>query len=74
MFIYSRDLNVNDKRKGEIIPISTIRRRLQLVPRFSGMTNSLVINADTSLDKPNNDMLKYSLNSYADKELYQSVY
>jgi len=47
---------------------------LQLVPRFSGMTNSLVINADTSLDKPDNDMLKYSLNSYADKELYQSVY
>ena len=36
MFIYSCNLNVNDKQKGEIIPISTIRRRLQLVPRFSG--------------------------------------
>jgi len=70
MFIYSCNLNFNDKWKGEIIPISTIHRQLQLVPWFSGTTNSLVINADTSLDKPNNDMLKYSLNPYVDKELY----
>lgn len=56
-------------RKGEVIPMSSIARFVQLVPKFGAeimdqvsSTNSMDIVRD------------YYVNSFADKEVYQSVW
>ena len=68
MFVVSR-LEEDGVRDGSIIPIASITRFIQLVPKFGSIAapelrahNSMAIWRD------------YYINSFADKEIYQAVW
>jgi hypothetical protein len=54
---------------SEVIPIDSIARFVQLVPKFGGYIDDS-LSTDTSLDT----CRYFYLNSFADKEIYQSVW
>jgi hypothetical protein len=56
-------------RKGEVIPISSIARFVQLVPKFGpGIADQ--VSSINSMDI----VRDYYVNSFADKEIYQAVW
>lgn len=70
MYIAVRDLEPDGSRRGEIIDVHRIVRRIELIPQFGGQVRSN-IDANNSLEL---DDLSYSVNSFTDKEIYQSVF
>jgi hypothetical protein len=57
--------------KGDIVPLSSISRFVQLVPHFGRNTRDDHALTDlTSLDR----CQYFYINSFADKEIYQAVY
>lgn len=70
MYIAVRDLNEDATRRGEIININRITRRIELIPQFGGRVPSAV-NSNTSLEL---DDLSYCVNSFTDKEIFQAVF
>lgn len=70
MYTAVRDLNEDGSRRGEIIDINRIIRRVELIPQFGGRVLGHM-NSNNSLEL---DDISYSVNSFTDKEVYQSVF
>jgi hypothetical protein len=68
MFVVSR-LEEDGVRNGTIIPIASIARFIQLVPKFGSIT-APELTAQNSMDICRD----YYINSFADKEIYQAVW
>ncbi len=56
-------------REGDVIPMGSIARFVQLVPKFGPVAKE-GLSAKNSMDT----VRDYYINSFADKEIYQSVY
>jgi len=69
MHVVSRQDCPNGNRKGDIIPLESIARFVQLVPKFGSHIDPAV-RSNNSMDVCRH----YYLNSFADKEIYQSVW
>jgi hypothetical protein len=68
MYMVSR-MDEDGERRGAIIPMSTIARFVQLIPKFG--SNALAeLTAQNSMDICRD----YYINSFADKEIYQAVW
>lgn len=68
MFVVSRQ-DLVGRRKGAIIPIESISRFVQLIPKF-GKKVHVSFTADNSMDIGRD----YYVNSFADKQIFQSVW
>jgi hypothetical protein len=69
MYRVSREDPVQNPRRGTVIPIDSISRFIQLVPRFDGRVSS-ELTPETSMEIARN----YYVNSFATHQIYQSVY
>jgi hypothetical protein len=69
MYRVSREDPVQNPRRGTVIPIESISRFIQLVPRFDGRV-SQELTPETSMEIARN----YYINSFATHQIYQSVY
>lgn len=69
MYVVSRMEDESGARIGEIVPLESIARFVQLIPKFEdGQASTLT--AENSMETGN----EYYVNSFADKEIYQSVW
>jgi hypothetical protein len=68
MYVVSRQ-DQHGIRSGEVIPMESISRFVQLIPRF-GPTAGSVLASENSMDICRD----YYINAFADKEIYQSVW
>lgn len=69
MYIVQRQLTSEGTRTGDVIDISSIARFVQLIPRF-GRTVSSLIDCENSMEI----VKSYYINSFADKEIFQTVW
>jgi len=70
MYLVERSLNwLTKERYGAIVPLSSIFRFVQLIPQFGPKVHELL----TSSNSIELARLFY-VNSFGDKEIYQSVY
>lgn len=70
MHITSRSLDVEGNRRGEVVELAQVARRIQLIPKF-GTRIPADMNTDTIMEM---DDYSYFVNSFFDKENYQAVY
>jgi hypothetical protein len=69
MYRVSREDLRQNPRRGTIIPIDSISRFIQLVPRFDGWASN-ELTPETSMEI----CRSYYVNSFATHQIYQSVY
>jgi hypothetical protein len=61
----------DNRPDGDIIPVESISRFVQLIPRFGPtIGQQTLLTAANSMDS----CKSFYVNSFADKEIYQSVY
>ena len=69
MYRLVRDLRSDRTRKGLIIPLTTIWRPVELIPKFGNMCNK-----DWTCDTAVEHSKEFYLNCFADKSTYIEVY
>jgi hypothetical protein len=69
MFCVSRVNSTTNTRHGTVIPLESISRFIQLVPRFDARVDHR-ISSETSMEI----CRSYYVNSFATTQIYQSVY
>lgn len=69
MYVVQRRLTSEGARTGDVVDISSIARFVQLIPKF-GRTVSSVIDCENSMEI----VKSYYINSFADKEIFQTVW
>lgn len=68
MYVLKRSCRADGARMGDIIPLTHIRTKVDLVPRFMDAADSR-LTKESSLEYSN----EFLLNSYFDKQLYYSL-
>jgi hypothetical protein len=69
MYRVSRENRGAAHRRGSVIPLESIARFVQLIPRFDGRADRQ-ISAENSMEICRN----YYINSFATQQIFQSVY
>jgi hypothetical protein len=70
MYLVERSINLTtNERYGAVVPQSSISRFVQLIPQFGSRVHPS-LTAGNSLEK----VRLFYINSFGDKEIYQSVY
>ena len=69
MYRLVRDLRSDRSRKGLIVPLTTIWRPVELIPKFGNMCNK-----DWTCDTAVEHSKEFYLNCFADKSTYIEVY
>jgi len=70
MYLTARSLDEDSNRRGEVIELEAIKRRIQLVPRYG---DSVPLDMDDN-NSAEDDERYYMINSFHSKETYQSVW
>jgi hypothetical protein len=69
MYLVERSLDANGKRVGSVIAQSSVLRFVHLIPRFGSKVDS-ALTADNSIERAR----VFYINSFADKEIYKTIY
>lgn len=71
MYSVQKELGPNQHPSGDIIEMTSIARLIQLIPQFPSNTQNL---RDMTPDKLMEQATSFLINSFLDKDNYQSVY
>ena len=70
MYTTSHSLDAEGKRQGEIVELALASQHIQLVPKLGArVPANLTLNSSLEMDN-----YTYFLNSFLDKQNYQSIY